>query len=155
MLERGNIILRDVDQWEADFAGLKMQRYRDYAKKYPQQLLDMWQASEKVLEKSPSEGEGSSKKEKAGKAAAAAAAAEGAGEAAAPKEAAPSKAEAADDSLSGFYEQSAASSSSRDESKGLAVASRVSSADQIGDLRSLDRAYAQRLVLLMRDKASG
>lgn len=160
VLERGNVILRDVDNWEADFVNLKLQRQREYAKRYPQALLDMWQASEKVLEKGSGEGDEGGKQKKAKPAAGSggdsATIADGAASAppAAEEESGGSDA-AAPVGLSGFYERAAVSSNKSDEAKGLAVASRISSADQIGDLRSLDRAYTQRLVLLVKDKATG
>lgn len=56
-----------------------------------------------------------------------------------------------------FYDRASAATSSGTEERhsGLTVAPRESSADEINDIRSLDRAYTQRLFLLLKDKTTG
>jgi hypothetical protein len=51
LLERSNVIVRDVESWEADFLAIQMERYQALSKRYPKELLDMWTLSDRVLEK--------------------------------------------------------------------------------------------------------
>jgi hypothetical protein len=206
LLERSNVVMRDVESWEAQFLALARERRTREAKHYPQALLDLWTANERVVGGGGGGGgggSGSSGDEKAGAgaagdaaapaAAAAAAAAEGgsaggkapakaakgAAAASAPGTAAPAAAAATAAAaaaaapaaaarkgaagsgsaidLSSFYEQGSASAArgAADSGAGLQATSRVTAADQINDTRSLDRAYSQRLVLLVRDAATG
>jgi hypothetical protein len=57
--------------------------------------------------------------------------------------------------LDSFYERGGSAATDESKKGGLVIAPRVTAADSIGDTRSLDRAYSQRLVLLVRDKATG
>lgn len=197
--------MRDVEDWEADFASLAWTRKQAKAKRYPQQLIDMITASSTVVEGGGEAGsatgggsdyssigqvvgggESSTGKGKKKDAAAAAAASSGAAsgatessktqapvasgsssasDAAAP-DAASSTSGTGNDSgssssaptgLSSFYDRGSSSrSTSTDESSGaMTAAPRESMADKIGDVRSLDRAYTQRLVLLVRSRGDG
>lgn len=182
MVERPELIYRDLEDWEGNFMEAMWERTQATARQYPPELIELFTASQTVMEggsdsgasAASAGGKGKKGKAAAGDAPADGAAAEGAasegaaGEggaadaAAAAAEAAPAAAAApavSDDALAGFYEvsgDSSARSNTTDEAQaGLAMASRMSSADKINDTRSLDRAYAQRLVLLARNKSSG
>jgi len=202
VLERSNVILRDLDSWESNFLAFAADRRKKEAKQYPQALLDIWTANERVVgggggsgnEKSEASSEGSSAasspavtdKDKAatgkGKGASAGGAPPGKSNVAGNAEKTPltAAASAASSStkkassssssssvspggkvsLGSFYDQGGSASASSqgsnaDAMSGLQVTSRTTAADQIGDLRSLDRAYSQRLVLVVRDRASG
>ena len=166
MLERSNLILRDVEDWESDWLNYKFDRRQAEAKAYPQALLDQFTASSTVLEggggsssngSSAAEGGGEKKK---GKKEAAAAAEEAAaeGEEAPSNKAADAKPSAAPTQAGGldsFYERGGSAQNEDEKKAGLVVAQRVTAADGIGDTRSLDRAYSQRLVLIVKDRATG
>lgn len=162
-----------MEAWEADWLAYKVQRQAGEAKEYPKALIDQFTASSTVLEKSDGgEGEGAKeggKKDKKAKAAAAAAAGGegGEGDAAAAEAAAaaappPSTGGSSGSGGSGgggnlemFYERSGSSAGEESKKAGLVVAQRVTPADGIGDTRSLDRAYSQRLVLLVKERGEG
>lgn len=145
--------MRDVAQWEGDFIEYQQAREDAEAKVYPQQYLDMLTASTTVVE-----GKGD---------AAAATGDAAAGDAAAAAQAASAPGGSGGgggDPLTAFYDGAASSAAavSEDEAQaqqrglaGLAIAPRTTPADDIGDVRSLDRAYTQRLALLVRDARSG
>lgn len=175
LVERPELIYRDLEDWEGNFLEAMWERSQATARQYPPELIELFTASQTVMEgggdSSSSSGSGKGKKGKGGDAApaadaAAAGGAEGGeagaaagGDAAAAAAAAAPTVSVSDDALAGFYEDSgdsAARSNTTDEAQaGLAMASRLSSADKINDTRSLDRAYSQRLILLARNKASG
>ena len=171
ILERSNVIVRDVESWESDFLAIKMERYQALSKRYPKELVDMWTISDRVLEKSSSGADAS----------AAAAASVEASPDAAKKQTAPTKAKAKSSdagsvaapedtapvtqtskqapkaaakgaekplALSSFYESTSIldAASGSEAAAAFTTAPRISSADKINDLRSLDRAYSQRLV---------
>jgi hypothetical protein len=152
--------MRTVEDWEGDFTDMATARTQQKAKRYPQNLIDMITAGSTVVEGSgesggaddfsrigasptgeiladaPSKGPG-----KAG------------GKAAESQEDAGGKGQG----LSGFYEKGSSNkaNSSTETSGVMVAASRESMADKINDVRSLDRAYTQRLVLLVKDKKDG
>jgi hypothetical protein len=204
LLERSNVVLRDVEAWEADFLAFSADRRAKEAKQYPQALLDLWTANERAVGGGSGSGAapagadaapaaaGEESAASAGAAAAGAASAAGSdgkaakggkakGAASAPAKGAPattgpsasgaapaasssprassppSSAALAPAGLEGFYERGSAMSAGggASEAVGLQATARVTAADQIGDRRSLDRAYSQRLVLVVRDRATG
>ena len=204
VLERSNVILRDLDSWESNFLAFAADRRKKEAKQYPQALLDIWTANERVVGGASEKAEGASSqtegggggggasaptvtdKEKAvsgkGKGGVTAAGAGGASSSgkttpnanekgatpsppppptsASKKVSANAVAPIGKVSLGSFYDQGGSASASSqgsnaDALSGLQVTSRTTAADQIGDLRSLDRAYSQRLVLVVRDRATG
>lgn len=158
VLERPNLIMRDVEEWESDFMSMAFDRRQALAKKYPSQLLDMLTASTTVVEKGAgggdagADGTGKKGKSTAG-ATSAAGSSEGAAAGASGSSAATGAVPAGPTSLTSYYDTSSASSrtqASESSTAGMAIAPRISSADKIGDLRSLDRAYSQRLALLVK-----
>ena len=124
---------------------LKQDRDDAEAKQYPQQLLDILTASTTVMEGGSTGSDES--------ASAAGSSAEGG----------TPTALAGGDPLTAFYDNahSAAAAAAESEQQqqrgiaGLAIAPRTTPADEIRDTRSLDRAYTQRLSLLVQDSASG
>jgi len=131
--------MRDVEEWEADFMEMAMARRQATAKRYPQQLIDMITASSTVVEGG---GEGGSK-----------GGAGGGGE----EEDGGSGGGGGGGGLASFYDRSAAakSSTATESSGAMTAAPRESAADKIKDVRSLDRAYTHRLVMLLRNAATG
>jgi hypothetical protein len=166
MVERPEVIMRDLEDWEADFLTMQFERQQAEARRYPPELINMITASQQIVEKEAAPAAGGKAggkgakggKEAAGEGAAAGAAGETAAaseEEAAPAAAKPKGAGKGGEGavLSSFYETASAASQSSaadDSATNLVAASRISSADQINDTRSLDRAYTQRLVLLAR-----
>lgn len=155
--------MRDLEEWETNFLTLKWEREQVLGKLYPEALIDQWTAGDKVMETDRADSGGKDKRPKGGAKDAAGGAgsadgAEGQAAAAAVEEAtaAKTRAKQANVALSDFYEKTDMQmSNSSDGAKGLAIAPRESSADTIGDMRSLERAYSQRLALLVRDKGTG
>lgn len=175
--------MRDVEAWEGEWLNYRYERRQAGAKQYPQALLDQFTASSTVMEKGSGGGGGdaaaaggddaSGGKKKGGKkdaaagagAAASGEAAAGGGDAAAAEKkaaaeeaaaaAAPPPSTAGAGGLDSFYERGGSAATDESKKGGLVIAPRVTAADSIGDTRSLDRAYSQRLVLLVRDRATG
>jgi hypothetical protein len=149
--------MRDVEQWEADFLTMKYDREQAVAKLYPDALIDLWTAGDKVMEtERGGESTGKPKGKGAAKDAKAAAEVVADGDAVENKEEAVAALPTGPLGLVDFYEKSGAEANTTDSgAKGLALASRESSADSINDVRSLERAYSQRLALVVRDRASG
>lgn len=161
--------MRDLALWEENFLYYKSVRDDAEAKQLPQQYLDILTASTNVMEggggagggadkaekKKDAPGEGASQQEGEAASQGGASATGGGGAAAA-------KAAGNAETLSAFYGGSSAApaSAAADEQQkrdvaGLAIAPRTTPADEIGDTRSLDRAYTQRLALLVKDASSG
>jgi hypothetical protein len=173
LLERGNLVMRDLEPWESDFIQLKMEREAAFAKPYPKELLDMWTAGDRVMEdgeggkgggaavakEGVGEGGASSGKGEGGKGGAkkggAGGGGAGAAAAGAPAPAPPPPSAAPGVTLGDFYERSDAVGGGSASTGTVALAPRFSAADKIGDTRSLDRAYSSRLLLLVRAAGSG
>jgi hypothetical protein len=189
VLERSNVILRDLETWESSFLTFADDKRKKEAKQYPQALLDIWTANERVVgggtretkdvSSSSTTGDNvtptatSADKVSTGKGKGVTLSSSAPGKPtnvvneknpnanAATKKATPDVTlQAGKVSLGSFYDQGGSSSSNSmgvnaDAMSGLQVTSRTTAADQIGDLRSLDRAYSQRLVLVVRDRATG
>jgi hypothetical protein len=150
-------VVRDLEQWEHDFLAYAAARRVYLSKPYPQALLDQWTADEKVLGKDAAAAAAATAK------AGAAAAKAGSGAAKDAKEEAAADGEGgsggggagAAASFGSFYERVGTEADTAAAADGFQIAPRVTPADQIGDVRSLDRAYTQRLALVVRDKATG
>ena len=139
--------MRDLDEWENNFLWLKYDLEQQRAKQYPTALLDIWQASEKVLGGNSGGGstEATDKKDnkKDNKKT------ENTTESTpSPSDTTPTKTE---ESLDSFYERTGPTSTVSTTAKGIQTAPRITAADQIHDVRSLDRAYSQRLALVMKE----
>jgi len=184
LVERPAVIVREPAPWEAAFLTAALARQAAESKRYPQQLLDTINTTNTVVEgggggagaPAPAAGDGGKGgkkggeagegKAKGGKGDAAAAGAAKEGDAAPPADggggaevnnAAADALLAKPTSLAAFYEKRAnASAADQGSNEGdFAVAPRTTPADSINDTRSLDRAYAHRLVLLVKRKADG
>jgi len=177
MVERPELIFRDLEAWEEDFLAMQFEHEQACARRYPPELLNLFTASQTVLEGAPDGGAsapaaaaapggkaGGKKGAGASPAAAAAGAGAGAGAAGAAAAAAGARARApaaaaAAPSLTSFYEGGddggSRSNATSGASSGLDAAPRASSADAIGDTRSLERAYSQRLILFARRGGGG
>lgn len=150
--------MRDVEQWEGDFLAMKFDREQAVAKPYPDALIDMWTAGDKVMEtERAADGVPKAKGKPAGKDAKPAAEGGAVAQGGESKQELSASLASGPVGLADFYEKSGAEGNNSTESgtQGLAIASRESSADTIGDMRSLERAYAQRLALVVRDRATG
>jgi hypothetical protein len=161
VLERSNVVMRDVESWESDFTAVVSARREAEAKVYPQQLLDHWQASEKVLGGAgagagAAEGaQGGAGKGGGGAGAGGSKAGGGGGGGEASAAASDDAAGAPSSSLDMFFESTGAVGEASTTRRAIQAAPRITPADQINDQRSLDRAYSQRLVFVVRDKATG
>lgn len=150
MLERNNVVIRDAEKWENDFDKWVLERFNADAKQYPEALMNQWRAGEKVLgdakQSAGGAGKGEGKKE-GGAPDGAAAAGSRKGK----------KDEAASSDMSQFYDDTSLATSDSQEAtvKGFQASPRTTPADEIANFRSLERAYTQRLVLIVKDKATG
>lgn len=161
ILERNNVIMRDLDEWENDFLWFKYNLEQQRAKQYPTALMDMWQASEKVLGGNSGGGDKADTDKKDSKAASgdnkkSTAASEGTTTATTePSSSGTSKSSDNEEaSLDSFYERTGPTSTVATTAKGIQTAPRITAADQIHDVRSLDRAYSQRLALVVKEKST-
>jgi hypothetical protein len=170
LLERPELIFRDLESWEEDFLSMQYDHTQDISRRYPPELLNMFTASQTVLEGKPEEtgsdtaSASSSGNKSKGKETNATGntkvetnAPTKEDEKLSTNNQAPSTARAnvnaGAPNLTSFYEGTSDSSRSNAMSgadAGLEASPRISAADTINDTRSLERAYSQRLILLTR-----
>ena len=164
MLERPNVILRDVEAWEAEFLAFQVARRAAEAKQYPTTLLAMFSAGSSVIDDSGGALGGRGAPAAAAAAAQSDAAAADDGDASSPATPSSSRgaaagtgaAPAAPTALGDFYERSSADEEADGgEAAQLVASPRSTPSDAIRDVQSLDRAYSQRLALLVRSASSG
>ena len=150
--------MRDVESWESDFLEYAEARRHAEAKPYPQTLIDMFTASSTVLEGA---GRGADAAAAGGGSEASpgsdAAGGDGTTASSGSDTGAASLAASSGARLDDFYEAGGdgGDADAADARAGLVLAPRATAADALGDVRSLDRAYSARLLLLLRDARSG
>jgi hypothetical protein len=140
IIERPNVVMRDVEDWEGNFLDYKFNIKQNEAKQYPKQLLDMFNASNTVLESTSST---SSENEKS--------TTHSSNSSSSKTPSSSQKSPTPSSSLSDFYDDSTTITATSSLVQ-FEQAARITPADNVSDLRSLDRAYTQRLVLLVKDK---